>query len=162
MTVEMFVNMTNGQHGDAAIEKIVKHDAYIPYEEKIEISRKIVNETSYTDVLDINGKPTGISKFHVDSTKRWFMYSLAVIRNYTDIEISDNPLKDYNELQKRGLIDKIIDKLPDNEYEQFSTVFKMVCDDKFSNEHSMESIFENKLNTLGLFLDQWGKSGVFK
>ena len=141
MNVEFFVKqiaMNKDKEGYLR-QRLVKK--YVPYEEKIAECSKIVDVTSY---IDMNGQKL----YNRNTPSRAMLFSLTLIKKYTDIEINFiNVLPDYNKLEENDLIEPIINAIPAKEISIWQTVMKMIEDDKQENERSLAS----KLDSLGIF-----------
>ena len=139
----------NSSDKDACIERHIVTD-YIPYEKKIAICNNIVNISSYKTVV-INDEEKKI--FNVDSRSRYVLFTLEAIRNYTDIDIefsNGKMIEGFNLLNKESLIDAILSAVSERDYSELSTVLNMTIDDLFTNERSITSYIDNKLNALSV------------
>ena len=89
---------------------------YLPIQKKIEMIEEIV-----TFVFDNNGLASPVR------TEIYFYLSL--IKNYTDITITkamfDNPAKAFDVLEMNNIINKVVDSIPENEFE---TIFNYVTE----------------------------------
>ena len=120
---------------------------YIPYEEKIAECSNIVEVTSY---IDMNGQKL----YNRNTPSRAMIFSLTLIKKYTDIEINfENVLPDYNLLEENDLIEPIINAIPAKEISIWQTVMKMIEDDKAENERSLLSKLDALSITANTFLE---------
>jgi len=117
---------------------------YIPYEEKISACKNIIDICMYKEV---NGEKI----FRYNTPTRYVLFVLKMVQLYTDIELSsENPIADFNDLNRVHLFDKIASELGD-EYLDFNSVMKMVYDDTVSTEESVVFNLNSKLKVfLGL------------
>jgi hypothetical protein len=140
MNIEMFVKQMNGEHKEGIIQKHITRQ-YVPLEEKIAEAKKIIELSCYKKVVDSSGKEQ--TMYWVDTPKRYFLTLLALIRMYTDIAISDNPLEDYNTLACKKYDKLILSNLPADDAEEFSNILDMMCDDENENINSLEGRIKN-------------------
>lgn len=112
---------------------------YVPYVEKIVLAQDIVSKTAYKD-----------GDVHFNSPFAYLFYILKLIERWTNIEIDASKLtEEYDELNKLGLIEKIVEKIPEKERNEFDVIYKMVLDDVERNELSTKYIFEQAIVKLG-------------
>ena len=117
---------------------------YVPYTTKMAEAREIVNRTMY---IEENGQ----KKFWLNTPMQYHLFLQRIIANYTDIEF-ENPVEDYDALNKEGLIDTIISAIPASEYQQFDMILKMTRDDEIANIKTLTSWLENKFDTVLMLL----------
>ena len=141
MNIELFIKQMNGEHKDGIIEKHIVRQ-YVPLEEKIAEAKKIVNTACYTKVID----PTGVEKnvFRIDTVQKEFLTFLTLIKLYTDLDLSENPLKDYNTLAEKKYTKKLIGAMPEDARD-FNTILNMVFDDEVENVTSIGNIINRLL-----------------
>lgn len=136
MNIELFIKEMNGTHSDAVLEKHIVRK-YVPFEEKLAQAQRIVDASCYKEI-------EGIRIYYVDSVSRYYLFIKSIIEMYTDLTFQENEsLKGYNMLAENGLIDKIIEKIPDNEYITYSKIVAMVANDKAENEHDVINYFRD-------------------
>lgn len=140
MNIELLMNQMNSEHKEAIIQKHITRQ-YVPLEEKIAEAKKIIELSCYKKTTDANGKEQIM--YWVDTPKRYFLTVLALIRMYTDITISDDPLKDYNALASKKYDKLILSNLPADDAEEFSNILDMMCDDEDENVNSLEGRIKN-------------------
>lgn len=113
---------------------------YVPYLNKVAIAREIVDKTSF----DADGH------IRYNSPLTYLCYVLKLIENWTNIEIDTSRLADeYDDLNKTGVLDKIVEAIPESEKSEFDTIYHMVQDDLQANEMSVKHIFEEAVVKLG-------------
>ena len=139
MNIETFIAQMNGEHKDAVIQKHITRQ-YVPLEEKIAEAKKVVELSCYKEINDAEGKKQ--TMYWVDTPKRYFLTILALIRMYTDLTVSDNPLRDYNMLAEKQYDKKVLAALPEDAGE-FSNILDMVVDDEDENVNSIEGRIKN-------------------
>jgi len=139
MNIETFVAQMNGDHKESVIQKHITRQ-YVPIEEKIAEAKKIIELSCYKDVVGSDGNTQKM--YWVDTPKRYFLTILAFLRMYTDITISDDPVKDYNALASKKYDKMILSNLPDDA-EEFNNILDMMCDDEDENVNSLEGRIKN-------------------
>ena len=123
--------------------KFIKTE-YIPYAIKMAEAREIVNRTMYIETDEKK-------KFWYNTPMQYHLFIQRLIANYTDIEIQD-PVEDYDTLNKEGLIEAIISAIPRSEYKEFDTVLRMTRDDEIANTRDLTSWLENKFDAASLLI----------
>ncbi len=142
MNVELFVKQMNGEHKEGVIEKHIVRQ-YVPLEEKIAEAKKIIAVACYTTINDLNGTEKKI--FKVDTVQKDFLATLALIKLYTDIDLSENTLKDYNMLAEKKCIKKIIGAMPEDARD-FNAILNISFNDEIENSTSVGNII-NRLTS---------------
>lgn len=121
------------------IDDNVKAVEYVPYVEKIVLAQDIVNKTAFKD-----------GDVHFNSPFAYLFYILKLIERWTNIEIDATKLtEEYDALNKLGLVEVIVAKIPESEKNEFDTVYQMVLDDVSRNELSTKYVFEQAIVKLG-------------
>lgn len=102
---------------------------YIPYLTKVTIADKLARVTT----LD---KESGNVK--VNSSANYLLFCRMIIEQYTDLHIeTEGFYEEYDLLNESGILDKIMQEIPEKEIGEF----KMLCD--FSQEDLMTNMYEN-------------------
>lgn len=149
MTIEQFIkeyNETDVMMKENYIKsRIVNH--YVPYTKKIAISQGIISATSNTETNE------GVKIYCVNSPSRFLLFTLNLIGEYTDIEISyDNPSDSFDALDSEGLIALLLNAIPQNDRKMFQMVFDMVRDDAYENERSLVGWMDGKVQAIKMAL----------
>ena len=143
MTTKEFVGyykMAKDKKAECA--KRVKNK-YVPFTTKIAECSKIVKAT-----MDYNGVP------NVTTPMRFLLFHMTLLKFYTDLELSDDVITEYDLLNEAGTLDGtdgtdgLIGSLPVHEYKEFTTLLNMCVDDYISNNRDLVAYIENKLNVL--------------
>jgi hypothetical protein len=121
-------------------------ESYIGYASKVANCKRIVEATNGEEV---NGKKI----YTVDSTARFMLYTLMLVRLYTDIEIDSQPVVCFDLLSENGVIPKILDNIPRSEQKTFQLVFDMVRDDDHANNRDIVSYIDGKIVSFKKALD---------
>ena len=143
MTVKEFVE---GFKKSAQKEKYMSShiiNTYIPWEKKVDVCEAIVKATTHIEI-------DGHKKYCINSPAQYVLYSLKMIKLYTDIEIDEsaNVLTIFNFLDKEGVFDVLLQVLPESEMTKMDTIFKMVQKDNYDNERNISSVIEDIFSVL--------------
>lgn len=135
------------QKGTAVETFINKHIVtdYVPFLEKDVLCTRIIYATCYAD------KDRKIVKFNTPA--RNILFDMNLINLYTDIEINfeDNKnVEQYDKLMKSGAIYLLMDKIPESEHLEFSTLLDAKLSDVVTNEYSITALLYNFINSLAL------------
>lgn len=123
------------------IEKHILKDKYVPYAEKIDTCKSIVNISCYGKIKTGDTEKT---IFKLDSPARYFSYCIAMIRNYTDLVwANDKTVEEFDLLSKYGLVDALFAYMPEKEVSTMKTILDMVLNDLMENERSVVSFVES-------------------
>ena len=136
MNIELFIKQMNGEHKDGIIEKHIVRQ-YVPLEEKIAEAKRIVDTACYTSIDNVDG--TNERVFKIDTVQKEYLTFLALVKLYTDLDFSENVLKDYNMLAEKKYIKKIVGAMPEDARD-FNTVLNMVFSDEVENVTSTGNV----------------------
>lgn len=122
MTIKEFVEKYNQIATDRLKEDFVKNNlkitTYLPFLTKMTLADKLAKVTT----LD---KDTG--NINVKSDINYLLFCRSIIENYTDLQVETKGFyEEYDSLNESGLLDKIMQMIPEKEI----TEFKMICDIK--------------------------------
>ena len=138
-TVKDFIEKYDKRSSDAlkdALIDSIKIKQYVPY-----ITKKLCADT----ILEQCSKDAS-GHVHIDTPKRFMLHIQALLMMYTDIEIDPSHLiDDYDMLMSRGLLTRILEKIPNTELEEFEALEKMVFDDFMTNEYDVHSYLTKNL-----------------
>lgn len=133
---------------------IAKHitTTYIPYLTKVAYCQDIVEKTSHR----VAGKNRNFVT--VNSPNRHLFFTMKLIELYTDIEFNtyekvdkDNNISiDYDKLKECGAAPVLISAIPEEEFDEFTTILTMVIDDFYQNEYSLTALAYNAKESLSL------------
>lgn len=148
MRVKDFVyNLEKKKEDDVAkfVEKHLKTH-YISYSRKMSEAELIVKHSS---TVEVNGKEV----FRVSSPMRWMLFVLAVLRNYTTLELNaENLVEDFDALDKSGAIETLFAVIG-KDIDTFNTVLTMTYDDYAANERDLVSFVEHKIDAMMTVFD---------
>ena len=141
MTVQEFIEgYQSSTDKDIYVQNHITTE-YIPYFQKVEEAKRIVETTSYKTINDRK-------VFWQDSPMKGIFFICRLISDYTDIDLGNDPMTAYDELTKNGLITQIAAYIPQSEYKEFSTILQMVYDDLIENTRSLAGYLDIKFDSL--------------
>lgn len=102
-------------------------------------------------IEDVNGV------LHIDSFDRYILFTIAVISMHTNLEFSIDAdgvtsIDEYDELNKIGLIDKIINTFK-TDYEACKVMLDMLTNDRMKNQETLEKKIIQFLNGVAQDID---------
>ena len=117
---------------------------YVSYEMKIAICQKII-ENSYYKKINNESK-----RLHINSPAQYMLYCLNLVNQYTNIKIDfSNTLEEFNLLNKNGLIDVILNHIPERELKEFRMILDMIENDILQNEYEIHAFISNQVERFG-------------
>lgn len=108
------------------------------------LKRKMCDLVLDSCIEDVNGV------LHIDSFDRYILFTIAVISMHTNLEFSIDAdgvtsIDEYDELNKIGLIDKIISTFK-TDYEACKVMLDMLTNDRMKNQETLEKKIIQFLN----------------
>ena len=143
MTTNDFVATFKGNTETDRIVFLKEHvvNQYVPFLTKVAECKRIVQATSEISEIGEDGKPKNVV-FSQSTPMRYLIFTMTLIRMYTDIEYEDANIADsYDKLAEAGIINKLSMVIPKSEFEEFNTILNMGVSDYFENNRSMVSVF---------------------
>ena len=120
------------------LKKLTIND-YVPYGEKSFLANKIVESTSYDEQRNIK----------IDSTARYLVFIYTLLKSYTNLDIdAEHMTEDFDELNRYGLVDEIINLIPEKEVNEFNKVLGMVYDDFMTNHYEIHGFIEGMMQKI--------------
>ena len=129
----------------------LKVEKYVPFLQKAEIAKKIVESTCLND----NGY------IELNSPLKYMLYCRTVVDVYTNIKLSnkvedeldDNAIgllmvAEFDALNSRGLFETIFNKIPEKELNEFNTVMDMATNDIMANKYEPHAYFGNLVDRI--------------
>lgn len=148
MRVKEFVE---GYENANAKENFIKNHVvktYIPYEQKIAISKAIV-KTAMTDKTN---------NFVRNTPYVYMNYVVSLVREYTDIEIEKgDALSIFNAIEEHNITNDLVTSIG-NDAVRLDTVIKMVINDAIDNHCDIVNFLNVKKDAIALVLDELGKT----
>lgn len=114
---------------------------YIRYEHKTVLANQIINSSCYDQ-----DEP---NKIKFNSPGRYMLYVYTLLKTYTNFDMDNTRmLDDFNELNRRGLIDVIVGLIPEAEKNEFEKIVAMVYDDFVANYYEIHGFIMNAVDKL--------------
>ena len=110
---------------------------YVPYHEKMTDCEMIIISTTKIE-----------NEFRINSPMRFMLFITTLISRYTEIGEDEDLLTSFEILDENGLIDKIISKIPEKEYNSYNTILSMELDDYMENNRSITAYISSKVKEL--------------
>lgn len=114
------------------IKKTLEVKEYIPVIDKLRLVNKVLAECTEEEF--------GIIK--VDSFKKYFQFTIAVLQTYTNLEFSANGLdlyREYDMLCETGLLDVII-SIFESDYRKTNDILNMMYGDMIENNNNVANV----------------------
>mgnify|MGYP004516898083 CR=1 FL=1 len=109
---ELVESMKKNQN--ATVKKFVNVKEYVPFEEKVDLVKDIIDTCIEND--------NGIIR--INEIDQYFWFTIKVLQAYTDIEFSIDYYQDYNTLAETGLLGEILNLFKD-EYQAVINLLEM-------------------------------------
>lgn len=114
---------------------------YVRYEHKTVLANQIINSSCYDQ-----DEPT---KVKINSPGRYMVYVYTMLKTYTNLDLhNETMLDDFNELNRRGLIDAIVGLIPTTEKNEFEKIVAMVYEDFITNYYEIHGFITNTIEKL--------------
>ena len=129
-------------------EHIVRE--YVPYEQKADVAKAIVDVCFWRTYKDSSGVER--KELYVDSISKYMLICMAIVDLYTDItrqKVEGKMLEDFNTLNKYNVIDLIISLINERELKEFNMVVQMTCDDLMTNEYENHAFIAKQVDRFG-------------
>lgn len=121
----------------------IKTVDFVNFEELEFLSNSIIEHSC----IDENGM------FKIDSCKKYILYIYTIIDSFTNLEIhADKWIGEYNALDRYGLIEKIINYIPEKVMTTFSTILKMKTEEVMFNMNNIPNFFMGLAKNLNPFI----------
>lgn len=147
------------QTKDALIQNIM-NPQYVPYEMKITICEKII-ENSYYKTIDREGVKT--RKLHINSPVQYMLYCLWMVKQYTYIEVDfSKSLEEFNLLNKFDILDFIYSRISEKELKEFQMILEMIEGDVMQNEYEPHAFISNQVERFGELFSAFANPALLK
>ena len=139
--VESYSNFATQNLKDNYLKDNLEITTYVPFVKKVTYAASLAQNT----MID---KDTG--NIRVSSESNYLFFVRSIIELYTDLEIENNAFYDeYDLLNESGLLDEIMQMIPEKEINEF----KMLCDlkreDILTNQYETHSFISNQVTRFG-------------
>ena len=146
--VESYSNFVTQNLKDNYLKDNLEITTYVPFVKKVTYAASLAQNT----MID---KDTG--NVRVSSESNYLFFVRSIIELYTDLEIENNAFYDeYDLLNESGLLDKIMQMIPEKEINEFKMLCDMKKDDIIFNKSTPKAFINQQIervsNILGVTL----------
>ena len=151
-----YSNRIDKLKGDYLKENL-KITTYLPFIKKDALAQNIVNATTYKfeDYTKKDGT-TGrrrTNQIQVNSTAQMLLFYRVIIENYTDLEVeTEGFYEEYDLLNESGLLDKIMQMIPEKEIAEFKMICDMKKDDIIFNQSTPKAFINQQIERVSTIL----------
>lgn len=132
------------------IKETLEVKEYIPFNTKRKIVDKVVKQN--IEIVD------GVKKN--DPISQYLSFVIAMLMSHTNLEISDNPVDDYDELSRNGLLTQIIETFK-TDYNECDVLLKMTLASELE-DNNMSFVVSRFLNGILEKLGSFNLNGLIK
>jgi hypothetical protein len=112
MTIKEFCEKYNGRATQSLKDDFIKDnltvEPYLPFKKKLSILDRVVQPTVFKFENYTTGtgetKQRSLGQIKVDSISRQILFYRFVIENYTNLEVSEDFIEDYDAFKQSGLL----------------------------------------------------------
>ena len=149
MKVEDLIKLTKNKK-DYDFSQRIKMK-YMPYSEKCALVKSVIENTSYEE-------QEGKRIYKRNTAGMLFVFTMQLISRYTDLEFEkENVVVVYDALMESGLMNKLMEQIPEEEISILRGMLDMQRDDEEMNTHSLISFFETKADVARIFFEGLNK-----
>ena len=136
--IENYSKRATAKMKEEYLRTAIKVVPYIGYGTKIFLADSIIKASCLKD-----------GQIYVDSCKKYLLYIFALIDTYTNIELDTaNWMFQYDELDSLGLIEPILELIPEKETVTFRTILDMKLDDLMTNKYGVYNFISDQTNRI--------------
>ena len=129
-------------------------NTFVNQESKVAEVIKICDLGNHVSIPDLENPGQTKRIFKRDTVTMYYMLKLRLIANYTNIDIKENEwLEAFNALDKLGLIDLLIEFMPEVEIEKWYKMLQMTNDDIYMNERDFAGYLDTKVDAVSIMFD---------
>ena len=144
MEIREFVEKYNAIATDRLKEDYLKDNlhikTYLPFLTKVTLADKLAKVTT----LD---KDTG--NVNVKSDVNYLLFCRTIIEQYTDLQVETEGFYDeYDLLNESGLLDKIMQMIPEKEISEFKMLCDMKKDDLLFNQSTLKAFINQQIERI--------------
>lgn len=160
MTIKEFCreysNRVDKLKGDYLKENL-KITTYLPFIKKDALAQNIVNATTYRfENYTKEDGTTGRRKtnqIQINSTAQMLLFYRVIIENYTNLEVeTEGFYEEYDLLNQSGLLDKIMQMIPEKEIAEFKMICDMKKDDIIFNQSTPKAFINQQIERVSTIL----------
>lgn len=144
-TIKNFVEKYSAISTDGLKEDYLKENlhikTYIPYLTKVTLADKLAKITT----LD---KDTG--NVNIKSDINYLLFCRMIVEQYTDLQIeTEGFYEEYDLLNESGLLDKIMQTIPEKEVTEFKMIVDMKKSDLLQNKYENHAFISDQITRFG-------------
>lgn len=148
MTIKEFAEKYNAMATDRLKEDYLKDNlhikTYLPFLTKVTLADKLAKVT----MLD---KDTG--NVNVKSDVNYLLFCRTIIEQYTDLQVeTEGFYEEYDLLNESGLLDKIMQMIPEKEIAEFNTICDMKRSDLLKNKYENHAFIADQVDRFGTLI----------
>jgi hypothetical protein len=162
MTIKEFCEKYSGWATKSLKEDFIKDNLtiipYLPFKKKIHLADSIVQPTVFkfeeytTDTGETRHRSSGQIK--VDSVSRQILFYRYVIETYTNLQVQENFMEDYDALKQSGVLYELFSNseeheslIPVEELVELNRIIEMKVDDALMNTYDVHSYISKQVET---------------
>ena len=150
VSVKEFVKALTNRSSDDARRVYLEGTLAVKDYERYEVVCAICDQIIASSYFTADGQ------FKVDSCKKYLMYVSALLNTYTNIRFDENDaLGDFNLLQRYGLVDIIINYIPDAQVAMFDSVLNMKSNDLITNYYEPHAFVKEQVVKFAPLIHGW-------
>lgn len=132
--VKEYTSTTNDTAHKLYLDKI-QVVPYLPYLSKMIYAQRIVESTSWDKDHE---------KIEINSPIRHILYIYTLLLAYTNVDVhQEDMIAEYDALSAAGMVQPIIEKIPEHERKEFDKVLKMVTGDYYTNHFETHAYIDH-------------------
>lgn len=161
MKIKEFVNKYNSFSTESLRDNFLKNNLkikdYVSFLMKNTLAQKIVDVSTYMyeDYIKEDGTKgrRRTNTIHVNSTVQYVLFCRVIIENYTNLEVeTDGFYEEYDLLNESGLLDKIMQMIPEKEIAEFKMICDMKKDDTIFNQSTPKAFINQQIERVSTIL----------
>ena len=142
--VESYSNFATQNLKDNYLKDNLEITTYVPFVKKVTYAASLAQNT----MID---KDTG--NIRVSSESNYLFFVRSIIELYTDLEIENNAFYDeYDLLNESGLLEKIMQMIPEKEIAEFKMICDMKKDDLLFNQSTPKAFINQQIERVSTIL----------
>ena len=143
--VESYSNFATQNLKDDYLKDNLEITTYVPFVKKVTYAASLAQNT----MID---KDTG--NVRVSSESNYLFFVRSIIELYTNLEIENKAFYDeYDLLNESGLLDKIMQMIPEKEIAEFKMICDMKKSDLLQNKYENHAFIASQVERFGTLID---------
>ena len=148
MTIKDFVEKYNAMATDRLKEDYLKDNlhikTYLPFLTKVTLADKLAKVTT----LD---KDTG--NVNIKSDVNYLLFCRMIVEQYTNLQVeTEGFYEEYDLLNESGLLDKIMQMIPEKAIAEFNTICDMKKSDLLQNKYENHAFIADQVERFGTLI----------